>query len=371
MDGVPNISHVPLPPGQIFIYEYPIRQSGTYWYHSHYGFQEQMGLGGPFIIEPKTETWVYDEDYVLFLSDWLRSDPYQIIPNLRKKGAKESGSMKPRGPDLADVRYDALLINGKGKADPWTGTARPGDRIRLRLINGSGSTLFRFMIEGLELQITNADGLAVRPFTVDNLLIGMGECYDIAVTVPTSGSYLIRAQGLGQGGEEAIAVLRTPDARAKATTTKPRWGPRQLSYWQLLAPEPTTLPEGPVKEFQLNLTGNMDKYLWSINNQVYPQAEPLLIKQGERVRLKMFNTTGMYHPMHLHGHFFRLEEPGVEKRFAPLKHTVSVAPKQTVHLEFTADNPGNWFFHCHNLYHLEAGMAREFIYKTSGHLSGP
>jgi multicopper oxidase len=109
----------------------------------------------------------------------------------------------------------------------------------------------------------------------------------------------------------------------------------------------------------------MDKYIWSINEQVYPRAEPLLIEPRDRVRLTMVNQTAMWHPMHLHGHFFRLLEPGTEALFAPLKHTVSVGPKQTVRIEFLADNPGRWFFHCHNLYHLEAGMAREFIYKVS------
>ncbi len=115
MDGVPLVSQAPIPPDQIFIYEYPVLQSGTYWYHSHFGFQEQMGLGGPFIIEPKSEPLQYDRDYVIFLSDWLHSDPYQVIPNLRKKARQETPAMKmSQGPDLADVRYDALLLNGRG-----------------------------------------------------------------------------------------------------------------------------------------------------------------------------------------------------------------------------------------------------------------
>ncbi len=161
-------------------------------------------------------------------------------------------------------------------------------------------------------------------------------------------------------------MLHTPDVKPQTAPTKPfEAGRRPLSYRQILAPEPTTLPKGPAKEFHLNLTGNMDKYIWSINDQVYPQAEPLLIKPGDRVWMTMVNQTAMWHPMHLHGHFFRLLEPGVDAPFAPLKHTVSVGPKQTAKIEFFADNPGRWFFHCHNLYHLEAGMAREFIYKVS------
>lgn len=236
----------------------------------------------------------------------------------------------------------------------------------MRIINGSTSTFFRFQIEGIDLQITHADGLAVRPVMAGSLFIGMGETYDALVSLATSGSHLIRAQGLGQKGAEAIGVLHTPDVRPQISTTKLfEEGRRQLSYREILAPEPTTLSKGPVKEFHLNLTGNMDRYIWSINDQVYPQAEPLLIKPGDIVRLNMSNQTAMWHPMHLHGHFFRLMEPGVEAHFSPLKHTVSVGPKQNVKIEFFADNPGRWFFHCHNLYHLEAGMAREFIYTAS------
>ena len=367
MDGVPVVSTAPIPPGQIYIYEYPILQTGTYWYHSHFGLQEQMGLSGPFIIEAKREPLQYDRDYVIFLGDWLHSDPYQVVPNLRKKAKKETpASKKSQGPDLADVRYDALLLNGRGNADPWTGLARPGERVRLRIINGATSTLFRLQIEGIDLRFTHADGLAIRPVVADNLFISPGETYDAIVSLKTSGSHLIRAQGLGQGGAEAIGVLHTPDVKPRTSATTPfKKGRRQLSYRQLVAPQPTTLPQGPAKEFHLNLTGNMDRYIWSINDQVYPKAEPLLIKPGDRVRISMFNKTGMWHPMHLHGHFFRLLEPGVDPHFAPLKHTVSVGPKQTVKIEFFADNPGRWFFHCHNLYHLEAGMAREFIYKVS------
>ena len=367
MDGVPLISQAPIPPDQIFIYEYPLLQSGTYWYHSHVDLQEQMGLGGPLIIEPKNEPLQYDRDYVIFLSDWLHSDPQQVVPNLRKKARQESKAMKmPRGPDLADVRYDALLLNGRGNQDPWSGLAKPGERVRLRIINGAASTYFAFQIEGLDLQITHADGQAVRPVVADSLFLGMAETFDAIVSLPASGSYLIRAQGLGQKGAEAIGVLHSPDVKPQTSATKPfAAGPRPLSYRQLAAPAPTTLPIGPAKEFQLNLTGNMGKYIWSINDQVYPRAEPLLIRPGDRVRLSLANQTAMWHPMHLHGHFFRLLEPGVDATFAPLKHTVNVGPKQTVKIEFLADNPGRWFFHCHNLYHLEAGMAREFIYRAS------
>ena len=106
----------------------------------------------------------------------------------------------------------------------------------------------------------------------------------------------------------------------------------------------------------------MARYIWMIAGQAYPKADPLIIREGDRVQLTMKNETGMWHPMHLHGHFFRLLQGGGDR--CPLKHTVSVGPGETATIEFIADNPGNWFFHCHNVYHLEAGMAREFQYEV-------
>jgi FtsP/CotA-like multicopper oxidase with cupredoxin domain len=142
----------------------------------------------------------------------------------------------------------------------------------------------------------------------------------------------------------------------------PTFGGRALAYSDLSAVAPTTFPMGPVRSFTLTLQGEMARYIWSINGQVYPKSDPLVIRQGERVQIEMRNETNMWHPMHLHGHFFRVLQ-GAGAR-APLKHTVNVAPRETVRIEFTADNPGRWIFHCHNLYHFEAGMARVFEYEA-------
>jgi len=361
MDGVPNVAHVPIEPNEVFVYEFPILQSGTYWYHSHSGFQEQLGFAGPFIIEASDETLVYDHDYVIFLGDWLHANPYTIFKDLQSGTLKAAN--KPRGQDLSDIQYNAFLLNGRANNDPWTCTAKPGDRIRFRIINGGTSTFFRFMIDGHPLTITHADGLAVRPVEVDHFLFGMGECYDALVTVRETGHFTIRAEAQ-DGSGQAIGVLHSPDVKPTADLSRPIWGPRRLTYSQLLSAEPTPLPEGPMSRFALDLTGDMSRYIWSMNNQVYPKADRLLVNQGDRVLVEMSNKTMMWHPMHLHGHFFRLIIPGVDPHFHPLKHTVSVPPKETLRFEFSADNPGKWFFHCHNLYHLDAGMAREFIYSV-------
>ena len=361
MDGVPNVSHVPIKPNEMFVYEFPILQSGTYWYHSHFGFQEQVGLAGAFIIEAADEKLVYDHDYVILLSDWLHDSPYQVYEDLKKVKTKPMKMSK--GPDLSDINYNAFLMNGKANNAPWTCTAKPGERIRLRIINAATSTFFRFMLDQHPLTITHADGLAVQPVEVDNFQFGMAETYDVLITVGKSGSYTLRAEAQ-DGSGQAIGVLHTPDVKPKADLSKPKWGSRTLSYKQLLSIEPSTLAQGPEREFTMDLTGNMQKYIWSMNNQVYPKADPLLFNYGDRVQINMPNKTSMWHPMHLHGHFFRLLIPGVDPRFAPLKHTVSVPPRQNMRFEFLADNPGKWFFHCHNLYHLEAGMARECVYQA-------
>jgi multicopper oxidase len=422
MDGVPDLSQDPIAPRQVFVYEYPIRQSGTYWYHSHVGLQEQIGLLGAFIIEPRREPLAYDRDYVVMLSDWLHADPYAVLAKLRGQpqagtalgggramppagqaggmamgamkmdsgaaegattmgGSPEHGMAVPMqaqkaaaggtrptgsamgGADLADVDYNAFLLNGRGNHDPWTALARPGERVRLRVINAGSATFFRFMVDGHPLIVSYADGNAVRPVEVDNLLIGMAETYDLLVTVRESGSFTIRAEAQ-DGSGQAIGVLHTSDAQPKADLGKPRWGPRQLAYGQLQAAAETTLAAGPPRAYGLDLTGDMMRYVWSINDQVYPRADPLVVRPGERAQVTMTNRTGMWHPMHLHGHFFRLLPSAGDQRAAPLKHTVALAPQATARIEFLADNPGRWFFHCHNLYHLEAGMARAWVYET-------
>jgi len=164
------------------------------------------------------------------------------------------------------------------------------------------------------------------------------------------------------GSGQAIGILHTPDTTAKPNFAMPTFRGRALSYSDLRAPAPTVLPSGPVRRFTLALQGNMAKYVWTINGQAYPKTDPLVIRQGDRVQIDLHNETSMWHPMHLHGHFFRVLQGAGER--APLKHTVSVAPRENTRIEFTADNPGRWFFHCHNLYHLEAGMARVFEYEA-------
>ncbi len=364
MDGVPDVSNVPIAPRRIYVYEYPILQSGTYWYHSHYKLQEQVGLAGPLIIEARDEPLQVDYDAVIMLGDWLYEDPNRVFESLRKEGIggkKPDAKAKKEGVDLGDINYNAFLLNGRGTQDPWTVAARPGERIRLRIINGGASTYFRVMLDGHPLEITHADGLAVQPVVVDYLLMGMAEVYDAVVSLSASGTYTLHAVAQ-DGSGQAIGVLHTPDVEPTPNHNLPRFEGRPLRYADLRAVAPTTLPPGEARRFELALGGDMSRYVWTIGGQAYPDADPLIVRRGERVQVEMVNQTRMWHPMHLHGHFFRVLQGAGE--LAPLKHTVSVAPGETVRMEFTADNPGRWFFHCHNLYHLDAGMARVFEYEV-------
>lgn len=361
MDGVPDVANYPIASGRVYVYEFPLRQTGTYWYHSHWQLQEQVGLAGALIIEAKDDPRV-DHDVVVMLGDWLYESPYAALETL-KKGPPPGTKMDPSKPDLSDLAYDAFLMNGRGKQDPWTLKAKPGARIRLRIINTGASTYFRVRLDGHPMTITHADGLAVRPVTVDHMLMGMAETYDVQVTLARSGSYTLHAVAQ-DGSGQAIGVIHTPDVAPKPNLSMPNFDGRALAldYRDLRATSPTTLPSGPSRSMELVLGGNMMKYVWTINGEVYPNTAPLLIRRGERVQVNLRNDTSMWHPMHLHGHFFRVLQGAGD--YAPLKHTVNVAPKGTTQIEFIADNPGRWIFHCHNLYHFEAGMARVFEYEA-------
>jgi FtsP/CotA-like multicopper oxidase with cupredoxin domain len=385
MDGVPGVTQAPIAPGASLYYEYPLRQSGTYWYHSHYEFQEQTGLAGPLIVEARDEPQVYDHDVVVLLSDWLDQSPESVIPQLRMqqpptaatKMRKTPGGFPLPGdkPFEVDVNYPGYLMNGKSNAEPWSLKVRAGDRLRLRIINGSGSSFFRVALANHDLQLIAADGQPIVPLTVSSVLVGSAERYDALVTIQESGSFTLHAAALGTDGQ-ALGVIHTTNTPRRPSSKPPVFeGPTGgfTNYAALKSPYSTTLPAGPIKTFEIELGGQMMKYLWSMEGQYYPEmyspdgkAQPLKIQLGDRVRIRFTNSTMMYHPMHLHGHFFRvLPQAGQwDAPNAPLKDSVAVGPKAKIDIEFFPDNPGRWFFHCHNMYHMLAGMARVVEYRV-------
>jgi len=377
-DGVPGISQAPIAPGDAVYYAFPLLQSGTYWYHSHVGLQEQQGLGGPLIIEDPDEPHAYDEDIGVVLNDVIDIPVEDVIPQIRAGklmvSVTDPYNMADGTPFRIDVPYVGYMLNGRTPDAPWTRALKPGSRARLRLINASGSSFFRVAIDGLRLTVIAADGERVQPVTVDDLVIGTAQRYDVLVTLPGSGSHTLHAAALGDS-QQAIGVLHTTDAAPVANRQRPRFAGRTLRVTDLRAPSPTTLPAGPRRSFDVVLGGQMQKYLWTMNGHVWPEAFAAFggdrpeetwydIQPGDVVRFNMVNRTPMAHPMHLHGHVFRVLPDGIEHPDAAVRDTVVVGPRGSVSIEFLANNPGKWFFHCHNLWHLAVGMAQAVRYRV-------
>lgn len=389
-DGVPYITTPPIDPGTTFTYEFPIRQAGTYWYHSHTGLQEQLGVYGAIVIEPQNEMTQVDKEYVLVLSDWTDENPHDVLrtlksgdhyylfkkkamPNLweafQKKSLKDvflmSLVMMPPM-DISDVGYDSFLINGSRKIEL---DAKPGDRVRLRIINSAASTYFYLEFAGGNMTVVAADGLDVAPTDQKRVLIAIAETYDVIITVPDEGSFEFRASAQ-DGSGSAAAFIGSGDRVEAPNIPKPNLykmeiesGERPLPpYKHLRSPNDTTLPtEQPWRDVHLTLTGDMERYLWSFNGKTLRESDRILVRQGENVRFIFENKTMMHHPLHLHGHFFRVVNEQGQK--SPLKHTVDIPPFGKQVIEFDTNEYGDWFFHCHILYHMMSGMTRVVHYE--------
>ena len=468
-DGVPGLSFDGIAPGTTHTYEFPVQQSGTYWFHSHSGLQEQQGVYGAIVIAPKgREPFKYDRDYVVVLSDWHDTKPERILANLKKKSDYYNfsqrtigdffrdtsrmgfgaalrdrmawGEMRMSPTDITDVSGYTFLVNGNNPEQNWTGLFEPGERVRLRFVNAAAMTFFDVRIPGLKMTVVQADGNNVQPVTVDELRIAVAETYDVIVRPTETVAYTIFAEPMGRTGF-ARATL-APHAGMTAPIPAPRQRPlltmadmgmahegmdragmpgmadkgpgqmkgmdrtgmpgmadkgpgqmkgmdhagmggmagrgqdrfyapgsglapkatdggRILSYADLKAQQPLYSDREATREIELRLTGNMERYFWSINDVKYSDAEPIRLKYGERVRFKFVNETMMSHPMHLHGMWSILDNGN--GKWDPAKHVINVAPGMTVYSETEVDAPGRWAFHCHLLFHMATGMFREVI----------
>jgi len=416
-DGVPHVTTPPIQPGTTHTFEFPLKHAGTYWYHSHTGLQEQSGVYGSIVVEPRGGVAeASDRDDVIVLSDWTRERPAEVMRTLMsgnewyslKKGSIQSvagairaGELdsfvereKSRMPsmDVSDVAYDAFLANGKRS---FGLPARNGETVRLRFINAGAATYFYLQSATGPLKIVAADGPAVRPIRVNRLLIGMAETYDVLVAVPANGRGEVRATAqygsghasiwLGEGedhpapgiprpnlynmDDHLLAALEDDDtivplSDAEALAAEPE---RPLPpYARLRSPESTGIDSSlPRRTIDLRLTGDMERYLWSFNGKTMAEDGVIKIKRGEVLRLELINDTMMHHPLHLHGHFFRVLDSR-DLSDAPLKHTVDLPPMGKRTIEFEANESGDWLFHCHLLYHMHMGMARVFSYEEQG-----
>ncbi|GIK48847.1 MAG: copper resistance system multicopper oxidase [Hyphomonadaceae bacterium] len=453
MDGVPGVSFPGIRPRETFVYEFPVRQAGTFWYHSHSGLQEAMGHYGPIIIDPATPDPVaYDREHVLILSDWSFLHPHEILRRLKaspgyfnqqrttvagllsgedRMSAEERRMwagmrMDPR--DILDVSGSTYtyLVNGHGPAENWTGLFRPGERVRLRIINAAAMTIFNVRIPGLPMTIVQADGENVRPVETDEFQISIAETYDVIVQPTEDRAFTIVAEAMDRSGMGRATLAprlgmsaEVPPLRQIPNLTMrdmgmdmgsmagmsgmdhggmdhgsggmnmrdPSLAPpnmavgvgvqtispmpenrlserptgletvdhRVLVYTDLVALTPNRDTRAPSRTMQIHLTGNMERFMWGFDGRRFSElVEPIRFARNERVRVTLINDTMMSHPIHLHGHFFELVNghPGHQ----PLKHTVNVAPGGRVSFDLTADNPGDWAFHCHMLMHMHAGM---------------
>ena len=385
MDGVPEVTQLPIGSNESFYVEFPLVQTGTYWYHSHSGLQEQLGLSGPLIVEERSPAYAYDHDVTCLANDWLNQSPYGIVPQIRGEQPKTEAVEAPSGdlynlpgaksPFEVDVNYPGFLLNGASNDQPWTFQCRAGDRLRLRMINAATSSTFRIALDDHEMTVIACDGNPCEPFVVDSLAIAVAERYDVLVTIKRSGAFTLHWCALGQSSQ-VVGVIHAGGGEAKPNLGRPDFGKRiggMGFYDTIKAPGNSQWPAGPPNEIDIELGGVMAKYLWSLQGRYYPEPyvpkemvnfQPMRIESGQRVRLRLVNKTKMWHPMHLHGHSFRVLARNGEwsQPDAPIKDTVGVGPFEEVDIEFYADNPGRWFFHCRNLYHFAAGMASVFQY---------
>ena len=502
MDGVPGISFPGIRPRETFVYEFPVRQSGTFWYHSHSGLQEAMGHYGPIVIDPAGMDPIgYDREHVLVLSDWSFIHPHEILEKLKKSPGyfnrhrttlaglldgsdrmsleerRMWGQMRMDPRDILDVNGSTYtyLVNGHGPQENWTGLFRPGERVRLRIINASAMSIFNIRIPGLAMTVVQADGENVRPVETDEFQISVAETYDVIVRPTEDRAYTIVSEaidrsgmgvatlaprlgmtaevpslrevpnltmkdmGMGgmdhgaMGGQEMAGMdhgsmpgmspstpmtgmdhgamagmgppapmagmdhsataapaagamagmsmagmnMRDPenappnmavgvgvDAVAMSPTNRLGERPmgleavdhRVLVYTDLVALTPNRDQRPPSRAMEIHLTGNMERFMWSFDGRKFSEGvEPFRFELNERVRVTLVNDSMMAHPIHLHGHFFELVTGGPAGH-QPLKHTVNVPPGGKVSFDLTADNPGDWAFHCHMLMHMHAGM---------------
>jgi len=376
MDGVPGTTQRAVDPGGSFTYEFAVSEAGTFWFHPHSGVQLDKGLYAPLIVDDPSEPGRYDREIVVVLDDWtdgVGESPEAILRRLSSgpgmggmagmpgKDGMAMATSSVLGGDAGDVTYPLFLLNGRPPTDPPTFEAKPGERIRVRLINAGADTAFRVALGGHRLRVTHTDGFPIDPIEVDAVLLGMGERYDVTVTVAGSGAFPLVALAEGKNAQ-ALGVIRSGNGAPPAADAHPvELDGRLLGLGDLHANQAVALAAGKVdRTHQVVLTADRDRYRWAINGRTFDDQSPLQVRQGERVRLVFDNRTTMFHPMHLHGHTFQVVSPSGAP--GPRKDTLIVRPGEKIAADLVADNPGQWVLHCHNIYHMEAGMMTTLSY---------
>jgi FtsP/CotA-like multicopper oxidase with cupredoxin domain len=386
MDGVPGITQKPVAPGESFVYEFEARPAGTRWYHTHVDEHRQLdlGLAAPLIIEPTgaTEPTAYDRELTFVLDDWVTGSgrPVPDTSEGTASGGGMGGMMGGRGMGgmmggrgmggmmrgmmggANTPPYDTMTINGKAYPATEPLRLRKGERLRLRLINASNEHTHVVRLAGHRLHVTHTDGNPLRsPVEVDAIPLAPSERCDAVVTAERPGAWFFQClePGHAEAGERMLVLYEGHD-RAKPAATEEQLA--DLALWHPgLGRGRAVLPaaSGATRTFDLTLGGGMmGSDVWTINRKVYPKTDPLTVKRGDRVRVRLDNMSPEAHPMHLHGQSFRvLAINGARYTEPVVKDSVDVAAHMgAVVLEFTAHNPGDWFFHCHKPMHMMGGM---------------
>jgi FtsP/CotA-like multicopper oxidase with cupredoxin domain len=361
-DGVPGVSGPPIPAGGSADYDFPLRFGGTFWMHSHQGLQEQSLMVAPLIIHDERYRGL--QEVVVMLGDFSFTPPQQIFEQLKKpkpmaQMAGGAGAGAAAAPDLNDVKYDAFLANYRTLADPEVVKVEPGGQVLLRIINSSSMSAYHIDLGQLDGELTAVDGFAVTPVTGRNFPIAVAQRLDIRVTIPgDAGAHSVLARLEGARNQTGIVLVAGSAPIERIPELAEAVSPALTLDLESRLQAATPLAQRKADRVHtINLTGDMAKYIWSLNNVAWtPEVPPLPIAKGERVELILVNQTGMPHPMHLHGHEFQVVEIDGNRFPGAVRDTVLVTPGRRVVIAFDANNPGLWAFHCHLLYHLDAGM---------------
>lgn len=364
-DGVPDVSQILIQPGQKKLFNYRLLQAGTYWMHSHQKFQEQKQLSAPLVIYDGNDKYKDSQEVIMFLEDFTYIDPQVIFDNLRN--AKMSTPKKGSGNDLNDITYDAFLTNKKTFAAPDVISVQPLKKVRLRIINASSATNFEIDTGELLATLISVDGENIEPIEGHSFPIGIANRIDLIVNIPTTGgAFPIKALAEGTNKQTGL-ILKTDDASAPKISSNADNKMGRVNYYGL---ETKLKGKRSLANKKVNvhlhyvLDGKMNGYIWTMNNQVWPDVTPKVINFGDRVEVIYENKSAMSHPMHLHGHVFQvIEIDGKPLLKGAMRDTILVQPYSTVKIQFDALNPGVWANHCHNLYHLNAGMFTTIEYQ--------
>ena len=387
-DGVAMYGQPAIPPGGTLDYDFANTRAGTHWMHSHLGLQEQQLLAAPLIINELKQPMFDDQEHVVMLHDFTFRNPQDILAELTGGGGAHAGhmmqgmassQMKQTSTDdssmsgmmsgmgmLNDIVFDAYLANDRTLEDPEVVSVERGSTLRLRVINASAASNMWIDLGSFQGELIAVDGNAIYPMKGSLFPVAIGQRADLRLKIPTQGGafpVLFRPEGVT---ERTGIVLATQGAAVSKLAHEGEVAPALDLSQELLYRPVAKISQEPVNRTELlTLTGGDMNYIWGLNGEANPVQPLFTMRQGERIAVMMHNLTGMAHPMHLHGHYFKVVALGDTVIDGALRDVVLVPPEESVTIVFDADNPGSWPFHCHHAYHMNAGMMGSVGYTSA------